>query len=73
MSTYYVTFGQKYRHEPHPQGGHPDGWVEIHARTEDQARELAFKYMGNNWGFMYSNPLDTNMYPLGCLKIIEDV
>lgn len=53
MNTYYVTFGQKYRREDHPQGGHPDGYATIHAPSYETARETAFKHLGSTWAFIY--------------------
>ena len=36
---FYVTFGDKYRREAHPYGGHPDGWFELEAESQGEARE----------------------------------
>ena len=45
MNSYYLTFGQKYRREPHPSGlsVHPDGYVEIIASSFEEARATAIK------------------------------
>lgn len=51
-----VTFGQQYARDPHPTFGaaHPDGWVTIHARSEQAARDEAYTWLGRHWAFMYA-------------------
>jgi hypothetical protein len=51
MSTFYVTFGQQYRHEAHPTfpKAHPDGWVTVVAADELAARSLAVERLGTAW------------------------
>lgn len=76
MNRYYVTFGQKYRHERHPQasGGiypHPDGWVAIEADTYDQARAIAHEVFGVHWSFIYMLQPDVGMFPRGELAVIR--
>lgn len=70
MNTYYITFGQKYRHEPHPLGGHPDGWIEVHAEYEVEARQMIHKLCGSKWAFIYNKQPDIAIYPRGCLMTI---
>jgi hypothetical protein len=55
MEKFYVTFGQKYLHEPHPHWpeAHPDGWVLIEASDGEAARTLAMSAFGPYWAFMY--------------------
>lgn len=69
-NTYFVTFGQKYRHEPHPLKIHPDGWVEVSAKSEFEAREAIVKACGTQWAFIYSEKEFESIKPLhklGCL------
>lgn len=51
-----VTFGQQYRHEPHPtwHDAHPDGWLAVSARSEAQARAAVMARIGQHWAFMYA-------------------
>lgn len=55
MEKFYLTFGTKYRHEPHPHwpGADPDGWVLIEASDEGQARSLAMSAFGPYWSMLY--------------------
>jgi hypothetical protein len=55
MPNFYVTFGQQYRHEPHPvsKNIHPDGYVKIDALTLSEARDKAFEMLGYKWSFIY--------------------
>ena len=75
MPNFYLTFGQKYRHEPHPLGGHPDGWFTITAPDKSHARELIFQLCGPQWAFLYSerefDATHRACYPLGELKLID--
>ncbi len=72
MDNYYVTFGQQYHHEEHPEGGHPDGWFLVHAESEGEARETIFNLIGDKWAFMYSEErLNKDFFPRGCLRVIE--
>lgn len=71
MNTYYFTFGQKYRQEKHPQGGHPDGWFAIEAPTEEEARQRMEKWCGPKWAFSYDAVQDKSLYPLGELKRLK--
>lgn len=52
-----VTFGQKYRHEPHPVLGFvptlPDQFVTVEAVTEREAREKINAWLGSAWAFHY--------------------
>lgn len=53
MNKYYITFGQKYRNEKHPGGGHPDGWVTVYANSMGEARALISNVLGIQWAFIY--------------------
>lgn len=52
---YVITFGSKYRREPHPvlRDAHPDAYVTIIAVSGGQARRAAFAWLGNAWAFPY--------------------
>ena len=72
MNNFYVTFGQKYHHEEHPAGGHPDGWFLVRAENEGDARKAVFNLMGDKWAFMYSEErFNKSFFPKGCLKSID--
>ncbi len=53
---YYITFGQKYRTEPHPKYNwiDPDGYVVIEAADKGLASKKAFELFGQFWSFIYS-------------------
>lgn len=70
MPVFCVTFGQRFRREPHPADVqiHPDGWVEIEARSEEAATAVARKHFGDQWSNLYSETdFDRQYFPLGCL------
>jgi hypothetical protein len=73
--TYFVTFGQRYRHEPHPTfpAAHPDGWVEVSPdyALGVTAYELVNAVLGTAWASMYGAEFDRSLYSLGCLGIID--
>jgi hypothetical protein len=74
MTEYRVTFGQKYRRDPHPtyRKAHPDGWLTIVAPDEVAARNVAVSRLGRAWAFMYApENWDPKWYPLGELDRIE--
>lgn len=68
---FYFTFGQQYRHEPHPAGGHPDGWFTIEAPGEGEAREKMFELCGPKWAMQYDEQPDRSMYPRGELRKVS--
>ena len=70
MSTWYFTFGQQYRYDPHPAGGHPDGWFAVEAKDSNQAREKMFGWCGPQWAMQYDEEPSYSMYPLGELTRI---
>lgn len=73
LQTFFVTFGQKYRTEPHPtlDGAHPDGVVECKAVTEDAARTIITDKLGHAWSAIYhEDNIDLNNYPLGIIASI---
>ena len=81
LRNYYVTFGQKYRHDPHPVvldgvRPHPDGWVLIRCGNQTAADRLAHALFGPRFSLVYSEETFTrSYYPQGALfsiKIEED-
>ena len=56
MPKWYLTFGSKYRQEPHPlgMGGNPNGWIEVHAPDELAARKQVVELIGDKWSMLYS-------------------
>lgn len=75
MSKFYVTFGQKYRLEPHPRfdKADPDGVLEIEAQDIDVARRVANGICGPYWSGLYNEDeyKETKCYyPLGILESV---
>lgn len=68
MALFYFTFGQQYRHESHPQGGHPDGWFTVDAPDSNSARDLMFGTCGPRWAMQYDKEPDQDIFPLGELR-----
>lgn len=68
MSEFYFTFGQQYRQERHPAGGHPDGWFTIDAPDADSARTKMFEICGPKWAMQYDKQPDRELYRRGELK-----
>jgi len=53
---------------------HPlhDGWIEIKAMTEHDAREYCHSIQGPKWAFLYTQEeFRPNMFPKGCLAQVE--
>lgn len=75
MTTFCLTFGQRYFDEPHPSGipVTPNGWVEIEAADIDEARKMAFETFGEWWSFMREREnFDETYFPVGCfMRILE--
>lgn len=55
MASFYVTFGQMYRREPHPSGYHihPDGWVRVEATGWRDAEAKVSEMFGQAYAFIY--------------------
>ena len=71
MKNFYVTFGIKYESVVHPKVDYadPGGYVLIRAKSYEEAREKAFKELGQFWAGLYdSNNMDFSYYPKGVLK-----
>lgn len=67
---FYITFGQKYRHENHPSGYDisPDGVVRVVAPNYETARDIAVKSFGDQWSFIYPERYtEIDYYPLGVI------
>lgn len=74
MIEYRLTFGQRYRTEPHPHfdRAHPDGWVTIIARNADHARAIAYAALDRQWADLHpADEVDTSLYPLGELLRLD--
>jgi hypothetical protein len=72
MSKYYITFGQKYRTEPHPILGIccADGYVVVKAEDMKQARDFVFTTFGTAWSNIYAENYDfampiNELFPMG--------
>lgn len=71
MNTYYFTFGMEYAQDSHPSGlyVHPNGWVEVKANSEFDARVIMVKTYSNKWAFCYKeDEFDKSFFPLGCIN-----
>lgn len=69
MKSFYLTVGYKYAHEPHPQGLHPDGVVEIRADDYESARRVAFDTFGTKWSGLYET-VTMSYYPRGVTLVM---
>ena len=68
---FYVTFGQRYRVEPHPYLCHPDAFTEVQAETYEHAREKVITRYGTQWAFIYGEAeFDKSLYPRGRGEVI---
>lgn len=81
LTTYYVTFGQKYRQEPHPTLGKlsylPDGYFTLRAPDYRRARRIAIEYLGLNWSGIYELTREARIeamkyFPLGELGTLGE-
>lgn len=70
---FYFTFGQKYRHQPHPRSGpaHPDGWVTVEADDANAARVDMFRHYGPFWAMQYDQEPSRQTFPRGELCRIK--
>jgi len=67
-----VTFGQRWRRETHPYGGHPDGVFEIEAPDRTDACALVEAAIGSAAGMLYAKEDATLAdYPLGILRVYD--
>ena len=77
MSTWIVTFGQKYRREPHSVIGMdsrlPDGWLTVEADTRGAAVREVQSLIGAAYAFLYeADEIDAGFFPLGNLGALQD-
>ena len=73
---FYVTFGQKYRREQHPQSingvyPHPDGWMVVEARDREQAIRITETVFSRNYSMIYDSEPDMLWFPYGKLGRIS--
>jgi len=74
MQTFYVTFGVKYREEPHPtwDKAHPDGYLTIIAKDIAMARRFTAALLATNYSFIYTeDDFNTARWAAGELGRIE--
>jgi hypothetical protein len=74
MQTFYVTFGVRYREEPHPiwPKAHPDGYLTVIAKNEEMARRFTAALLANQWAFIYTEDnFNTARWTRGELGRIE--
>lgn len=86
MPKFFVTFGQKYFHDPHPLGdvANPNGWVEVEAQNELDARKQVIGLIEDKWSMLYTEEEFTSekyafeemrtmdYFPRGCTGTIRD-
>ncbi len=73
-SCHYVTFGQRYAREEHPDlpNAHPDGWLEVWAESYDLARLLTFALLGSRWSNIHDEQdWEPEWYPAGRLATVR--
>lgn len=72
MKDFFITFGQRYRREIHPHGGHPDGWVRVRANSFAEACDKAMAKFGPLWAQAYEEDrFEKSLFPKGELGVIE--
>jgi len=75
MNDFFVTFGQKYRTQPHPLQNYPhaDGWLLVKGVDMTEARAKTFQELGQFWSNIYSEAdfkKNKHYYPKGELHRI---
>lgn len=75
---FYITFGQRYRHESHSKWVntitnyiHPDGYWEVEADSIDEARDKTFNTLGSEWSNIYKEIPEPDVFPLGSIGFIN--
>jgi len=69
---FYFTFGQIHTHRINGKTFDCDSVVEIHAKTESEAREKMFDIFGNKWFTSYpEDKLQLEFFPRGIIEVIK--
>lgn len=76
MATFYITFGQRYRRETHPQLGArpelPDGWLTVEADGYGQARYQVHRLIDGHYSdLLHEAKFDPSFYPAGHLGTLQ--
>lgn len=73
-----ITFGQKYRREPHPSypAAHPDLWVEVEGDSLQECYDLIGEHLGQFYAFSHSEDQwekedMAKWYPRGCHEVLR--
>jgi hypothetical protein len=71
LKSFFVTFGVGYAYTEHPywMGAHSEGYLEVVAPDEEQARALVRTYIGLKWSHMYDRRPE--WAKRGCLAIVS--
>lgn len=75
LKSFYITFGQQYRREPHPKAKdvHPDGVFKIVALDMFEARKKAFSRLGQQWHQCLTQKewdKNSHYFPKGVIKTL---
>ncbi len=76
MPKYFVTFGPQYANEPHPHwaGANPEGFIEVTADSEIEARIDIASVIADKWNFIFhEKEFKPDFYPAGRLATIEEI
>lgn len=76
MRTFFLTFPTRFSYDPHPhwKRAHPDGWVEVQAVNELDARDKVFKAIKDVWAFLYNEEsFDKSFFPKGKLATYKEM
>lgn len=73
MTIIYITFGAKYRREPHPTCGwvDPRGYLTVVGDDYDQCRQAAYDLLGGAFAFDYLVRPTRESCPLGELALLH--
>jgi|HubBroStandDraft_6_1064221.scaffolds.fasta_scaffold00184_44 hypothetical protein len=72
VKRFFVTFGPGHRRFDPITVSH-EGWVEVRAIDELEARQLIISELGRKWSFIYTEEefqKDKNFYAQGCLAVL---
>jgi hypothetical protein len=75
VATFYVTFGQRYRREPHPSGHliHPDSYVKVEARGWREAEARVLEVFGQHYAFLYDEAgFKPELFPRGEAGVLSE-